>query len=128
MWVTNLLTNLFEVIDRFMIVHHSGWPSEEALRQVGNYHSSRILPLLFVSVAVMLGSMITPHLSVDWEIGQGHPRQGVDDVAAAQAQANDRYLDLERRRLGCAGGRRISLGEQFHAAHHRHQGGDRTAL
>ena len=70
MWVTNLLSNLFEVIDRFMIVHHGGWPAEEALRQVGNYHSSRILPLLFVSVAVMLGSMITPHLSVDWEVGR----------------------------------------------------------
>jgi O-antigen/teichoic acid export membrane protein len=70
MWVTNLLSNLFEVIDRFMIVHLSGWPAEEALHQVGNYHSSRILPLLFVSVAVMLGSMITPHLSVDWEVGR----------------------------------------------------------
>ena len=70
MWVANLLSNLFEVIDRYMIIHHSGMESNEALRQVGYYHSSRIVPLLFVAVAVLLGSMITPHLSQDWESGR----------------------------------------------------------
>jgi PST family polysaccharide transporter len=69
MWVTNLLTNLFEVIDRYMIIHHGGMETHEALRQVGLYHSSRIVPLLFVAVASLLGSMITPHLSHDWERG-----------------------------------------------------------
>ncbi len=69
-WVTNLLANLFEVIDRYMIVHHSGMEVNEALRQVGEYHSSRIVPLLFVAVAALLGSMITPHLSHDWEMGR----------------------------------------------------------
>ncbi len=70
MWTTNLLANLFEVIDRYMIVHHSGMSSIEALRQVGYYHSSRIVPLLFVAVAGLLGSLITPHLSHDWESGR----------------------------------------------------------
>jgi O-antigen/teichoic acid export membrane protein len=70
MWITNLLANLFEVIDRYMIVHHSGMGTNEALRQVGFYHSSRIVPLLFVAVAGLLGSMITPHLSHDWELGR----------------------------------------------------------
>lgn len=69
-WLTNLLSNLFEVIDRYMIVHHSGLDAVEALRQVGNYHSSRIIPLLFVSIALLLGSIITPHLSFDWEGGR----------------------------------------------------------
>jgi len=69
MWVTNLLANLFEVIDRYMIIHHSGMETHEALHQVGLYHSSRIVPLLFVGVAAMLGSLITPHLSYDWERG-----------------------------------------------------------
>jgi polysaccharide transporter, PST family len=70
MWITNILANLFEVIDRFMIVHCSGMESNEALRQVGYYHSSRIVPLLFVAVAGLLGAMITPHLSHDWEAGR----------------------------------------------------------
>ena len=69
MWITNLLAGLFEVIDRYMIIHHGGMETHEALRQVGLYHSSRIVPLLFVAVAGLLGSMITPHLSHDWERG-----------------------------------------------------------
>lgn len=70
MWITNLLFNLFEVIDRYMIIHHSGMSADEALRQVGYYHSSRIVPLLFVAIAGMMGSIITPHLTQDWECGR----------------------------------------------------------
>jgi O-antigen/teichoic acid export membrane protein len=70
MWVTSLLANLFDLIDRYMIIHHSGMDIDEALRQVGYYHSSRIVPLLFVSVAGLLGAIITPHLSHDWELGR----------------------------------------------------------
>ena len=70
MWITNLLANLFDLIDRYMIVHHSGMEADEALRQIGFYHSSRIVPLLFVAVAGLLGSMVTPHLSHDWELGR----------------------------------------------------------
>jgi len=70
MWLSNLLANLFEVIDSYMIIHHSGMEAGEALRQVGFYHSSRIVPLLFVAVAGLLGSLITPHLSHDWEAGR----------------------------------------------------------
>ncbi len=70
MWVTNLIANLFDLIDRYMIVHHSGMSASEALVQVGYYHSSRIVPLLFVGVAALLASMITPHLTADWEVGR----------------------------------------------------------
>jgi len=69
-WVTNLLSHLFTVVDRYMIVHHSGMTSFEALQQVGHYHSSRIVPLLLVSVADLLGGMMMPHLSHDWEAGR----------------------------------------------------------
>ncbi len=69
-WITNLLTNLFDVVDRYMIVHFSGLDVDEALRQVGYYHSSRLVPLLIVAVAALLGTMITPHLSHDWEAGR----------------------------------------------------------
>lgn len=69
-WTVNLLTNLFEVADRYMIVHHLGGGPDAALSMVGQYHSSRVVPILLLSVAQMLGSMITPHLSADWEAGR----------------------------------------------------------
>lgn len=68
-WVTNLLSHLFAVVDRTMILHWSGMSPEVALEQVGNYHSSRIIPLLLVSFADLLSGLIMPHLSHDWELG-----------------------------------------------------------
>jgi polysaccharide transporter, PST family len=72
-WVTNLLSHLFAIVDRAMILHLSGLDSVIALEQVGHYHSSRIVPLLLVSFADLLSGLIMPHLSHDWE--QGHREQ-----------------------------------------------------
>ncbi|MBN1908761.1 MAG: lipopolysaccharide biosynthesis protein [Pirellulales bacterium] len=71
-WVsaTSLTANLFEIADRYMIIHYSTGGPEAGLMQVGQYHSSRVVPLLMVSIAVMLGAMVTPHLSADWESGR----------------------------------------------------------
>jgi len=71
-WVLlgSVLSNLFGVVDRYMILHFSNLTNIEALDAVGNYHASRVVPVLLVSIAMMLGSMITPHLSHDWEAGQ----------------------------------------------------------
>ncbi len=71
-WVllASVLTNLFGVVDRYMILHFSRTPAVAALDAVGNYHSSRVVPLLLVSIAAMLSTMITPHLSHDWEAGK----------------------------------------------------------
>ncbi|NIL96652.1 MAG: oligosaccharide flippase family protein [Planctomycetales bacterium] len=69
-WLTNLTANLFEITDRYMIVHFSGMPNAEALLQVGYYHSSRLVPLLLISFAGMLASLILPHLARDWEAGR----------------------------------------------------------
>ncbi len=69
MLTVSVLANLFEVVDRYMIVHYSQRPSGEALALVGNYHSSRIVPMLLVSLAAMLSTMITPHMAHDWEAG-----------------------------------------------------------
>ena len=68
-WGTNWLANLFELTDRYMLVHFSGLASDEALGLVGNYHSARIVPLLLVSVTASLGTILTPYLSRDWEAG-----------------------------------------------------------
>ena len=71
-WVLlgSILTNLFGVVDRYMILHFSQMPAGEALDAVGNYYAARVVPLLLVSIATMLGAMITPHLSHDWEAGR----------------------------------------------------------
>jgi O-antigen/teichoic acid export membrane protein len=67
-WVTNLLYNLFEVVDRYMLLHVGNLADAQAL--VGQYHSAGVVPLLLVSVAGLLAGMILPHLSRDWEAGQ----------------------------------------------------------
>lgn len=69
-WLSSLMANLFEIADRYMIVHYSGLSASEALAQVGEYHSSRVVPLLLVAVAGLLGLIITPHLTHDWEAGR----------------------------------------------------------
>ena len=69
-WVVNALANLFSLIDRYMIVHYGQMTSAEALTQVGYYQSSRMIPLLFISFAGMLGSLTLPHLTHDWEKGR----------------------------------------------------------
>lgn len=69
-WVTNLLTNVYGVVDRYMIVHFAGFDTDEALAQVGNYHTSNIVPVLLVSFANLLVGAMTPHLSHDWEAGR----------------------------------------------------------
>jgi O-antigen/teichoic acid export membrane protein len=66
----NLLANLFGLVDRYMIVHYSGGTAEEALAIVGQYHSSRVVPLLLVSITTLLATILTPHLSHDWESGR----------------------------------------------------------
>ncbi len=69
-WLANALANLFAIVDRYMIVHYSGADHAAALETVGNYHASRIVPLLLVGLAEMLAPIITPHLSRDWEAGR----------------------------------------------------------
>jgi len=69
LWTINLLSNLFEVVDRYMIVHFSGLTAEVSQALVGDYHSSRVVPWLMVAVANLLGGILLPHLSSDWESG-----------------------------------------------------------
>jgi polysaccharide transporter, PST family len=58
------------LVDRVMIVHCSGLEPTAALAQVGQYHSSRLAPLLFVTFAGLLSGVLMPHLSHDWEHGR----------------------------------------------------------
>jgi len=71
-WIVlaNLLTNLFAVAERYLIVHWAPGTPSETLALVGHYHSSRVVPTLLASLAAMLGAMLLPHLSHDWEAGR----------------------------------------------------------
>lgn len=70
LWVANLFHNLFEISDRYMLIHWSDVSADLAQGSVGQYHSGRVVPLLLVSVAVMLAGVLLPYLSHAWESGE----------------------------------------------------------
>lgn len=67
MWMCNLLHNLFEVADRYMLVHYSPVDAEIAQGLVGQYHSGRVIPTVLVGVATMLGGILMPYMTAHWE-------------------------------------------------------------
>ncbi|HEX4414646.1 MAG TPA: lipopolysaccharide biosynthesis protein [Lacipirellulaceae bacterium] len=76
-WLINLFCHLFGVVDKFMFLHYSGLNNDESLKLLGDYHASRVIPILFLSVADLLGGAVMPYLSHDWELGL---RQKVSDM------------------------------------------------
>ena len=70
LWVSNMAHNLFEVADRYMLIHWSTGTAVEAQSAVGQYHSGRVIPLLLVGVASMLAGVLLPYLSEVWEKGR----------------------------------------------------------
>jgi len=70
LWISNLLHNLFEVSDRYMLIHWSDAPANIAQAMVGQYHSGRVIPLLMVSIAVMVAGVLLPYMSAAWEAGK----------------------------------------------------------
>lgn len=69
-WISNWLVNLFVFVDRYMVIHFSRMSNEAATALVGQYHSSRLVPQLLVTVASVLSGVTIPFLSRDWELGQ----------------------------------------------------------
>lgn len=68
-WLTNLVTNVADFVDRFMILHVSGLDSHTAQALVGQYHSSRVVPLLLATMGATIAAIVLPHWSHDWEKG-----------------------------------------------------------
>lgn len=70
LWCMNLLGNLFELSDRYMILHF--FPGEQPGGQaaVGQYHSGRIFPVLLISLSTMISGVLMPYLAADWEAGR----------------------------------------------------------
>ena len=69
LWIVNIVTNLFDLSDRYMIVHFSGMEPEVAQGMVGQYFSSLAVPLLMVGLSSTLAHLVMPYLSQDWEQG-----------------------------------------------------------
>ncbi|MFO0943749.1 MAG: oligosaccharide flippase family protein [Pirellulales bacterium] len=67
LWATNLLTNAFELSDRFMLLHFSGGDPQIGQAHVGQFYTGRILPNLLLSLAMMFSGIFLPYLSADWE-------------------------------------------------------------
>jgi len=68
-WCMNLLTNLFDVVDRYMLLHLASQTAEQGRALVGQFHSGRIMPSLLSSLALVLGGMLLPYLASEWETG-----------------------------------------------------------
>ncbi len=75
-WAMNLLCNVFDLSDRYMILHFT--PGGELVGQaaVGQYHSGRMIPVLLLSLGMLISGVLMPYLSADWEAGN---RQAVRD-------------------------------------------------
>jgi O-antigen/teichoic acid export membrane protein len=70
LWVMNLLANVFELTDRYMLLHWNATGPEFGQKLVGQYHSSLIIPSLIVSVASLVAGVVMPYLVTDWEQGR----------------------------------------------------------
>lgn len=70
MWMCNLLHNTIEVADRYMLIHWSPVTPEQAQSYVGQYHSGRVIPIVLIGVATMLGGVLMPYMTAYWERGE----------------------------------------------------------
>lgn len=69
-WSMNLLTNVFAMSDRYMILHWMPGSDAQTQAAVGQYHSGRIIPMLLCSLASMVSGVLLPYLTADWEAGR----------------------------------------------------------
>ncbi len=69
LWVINLVSNLYEVADRNMLLHLAPVSPAEAQAMIGQYHSGRIIPLVLVGLAAMLSGILMSYMTASWERG-----------------------------------------------------------
>ena len=53
-----------------MLLHFSTGTDQQAQALVGQYHSGRVLPLVLVGIAVVLGGFLLPYVTRKWESGE----------------------------------------------------------
>ncbi len=96
-WVSNIVHNAFELVDRYMLVHCSNLSVFEVQGALGQYHSSRVVPLLMVSVATMLSGLLLPYVTAAWLAG---------DLSKARRQMN---MTIKLSSLGMLAGNALLL-------------------
>jgi polysaccharide transporter, PST family len=69
-WCMNLLINLFDVVDRYMLLYLTEGSKDVGIAMVGQFHSGRIMPVLLSSLTLMLSGLLLPYLAADWEAGK----------------------------------------------------------
>lgn len=69
LWLINIVANLFDMVDRYMILHFSPVDAITAQGMVGQYFSSLTFPLLMVAISNLLAHLVLPYFSSDWEAG-----------------------------------------------------------
>lgn len=69
LWAMNMLASTFSLSDRYMILHLMSSDESITHAAIGQYHSARIIPMLFVSLSFVVSSGLMPYLSADWEAG-----------------------------------------------------------
>ena len=69
-WLMNLLINLFDVVDRYMLLYWLDSSIEYNQALLGQYHAARIFPLLLLSLGTMLSNLLLPYISAAWEAGE----------------------------------------------------------
>lgn len=67
LWISNLLSNSFELSDRYMLLHFSPGGQSVGQSMVGQYYCGRLIPNLLTSLALTLSGILLPYLSADWE-------------------------------------------------------------
>lgn len=67
MWVCNLLQNVADVLDRYMLIHFAEVSPAVAQAYVGQCFGARIVPWMLIGVATMLGGVLMPYLTAHWE-------------------------------------------------------------
>lgn len=62
-WVVNILANLFDSADRYVLVHFTNLSAEASQGLVGQYQSSLLLPSLLIGMGTAFGGAMLPHLA-----------------------------------------------------------------
>jgi O-antigen/teichoic acid export membrane protein len=86
LWAMNVLINVFFLTDRYMILHLLPNGEMGGQAAVGQYHSGRIIPGLFMSLATLVSGVLMPYLTADWEAGrQDRVRERLQQILFAVA-------------------------------------------
>lgn len=69
-WFTDLLTNLFYTIDKYMIVNLYTATSQTVFADLGAYEAMHVLTGIFLTVTTWIGKTLLPYTAKEWEEGR----------------------------------------------------------